>query len=167
MGDCVGCGYCCKKAPCAIAVELFRLRPQDHCPALVHHDGRYWCSLVENAKPEDQKRIKEDMAIGAGCSSSLLNTVRDDQVKKMEGRAKLLEAIQKTLSDIDEMDQDESTDHMRQKFTSWRQQIEDEKVTDPGFKAFLLGLNDYWGPKDRAYAAFCEKLAETCEDASS
>ena len=47
---CVGCGYCCTKAPCVLAARIFETRDWQGCPALRFHDGRHWCGLVEDAE---------------------------------------------------------------------------------------------------------------------
>lgn len=75
---CVGCGYCCKKAPCFLSQRTFGDQKAGECPALRYHDGRYWCGLVEDG----DETVKRELAIGAGCSSALFNTVRDDQIRR-------------------------------------------------------------------------------------
>ena len=80
--NCVGCGYCCSKVVCIIGYQKFGGHPP--CPALREHDGRFWCGLVEDAKGMEKEDLIAELAIGAGCSSSMLNTVRDSQIAKME-----------------------------------------------------------------------------------
>jgi hypothetical protein len=42
------------------------------CGGLRPQDGRYWCSLVLDAKSKkDRLQIEDQLYIGAGCSSSL------------------------------------------------------------------------------------------------
>lgn len=66
---CIGCGYCCKKTPCILGVKLFGMvKP---CAGLVFKDGRYWCKPVLEAKGADQKRLTENLYIGAGCCSPM------------------------------------------------------------------------------------------------
>ena len=80
---CVGCGYCCSQAPCFIA----RIKHPDWtspCPELIKRDGRFWCGAVERMKGDDREQVEEDLAIGAGCSSTMFNEVRDAQIAKME-----------------------------------------------------------------------------------
>lgn len=72
---CVGCGYCCLKAPCSAASRIFGdyVRP---CPFLEWRESRYYCKLTETNS--DQKwDYRQELAIGAGCCSSL-NTWRTD-----------------------------------------------------------------------------------------
>ena len=78
---CVGCGYCCLKAPCSISVGLFG---KDKCPALNWSEkkGRYICLLVIDPSYKGDA-YKKDLAIGEGCSSSL-NTWRKDVKKRDE-----------------------------------------------------------------------------------
>ncbi len=64
--ECVGCGYCCRKAPCVISKALYN---KNKCPVLTYDGKRYWCGLIRQ------------MAIGEGCSSSL-NSDRSIMVKQ-------------------------------------------------------------------------------------
>ena len=66
--QCVGCGYCCLKAPCAISVDVYKGK-REPCPALYWNGSMYRCGLA--------KLWTDELAIGAGCSSSL-NTWRQD-----------------------------------------------------------------------------------------
>ena len=68
MNDCVGCGYCCKKAPCSLSMRLYN---KEKCPALRYDGKRYWCGIVQ------------ELAIGAGCSSDL-NSDRSLMVKQKQ-----------------------------------------------------------------------------------
>lgn len=80
MADCVGCGYCCKKAPCAFGVKHFGYHDPP-CKGLVHNEGRYWCLLVTNALngvgPWPLEEVMGSLAIGEGCCSSLNSSRRD------------------------------------------------------------------------------------------
>lgn len=58
---CLGCGYCCKKVPCGLAFREFGQITK--CPALRWDGKRYVCDLA--------KDHAEELAIGAGCCSSL------------------------------------------------------------------------------------------------
>jgi len=85
VAPCVGCGYCCSKVLCMLAYQKHFSEgvTSPPCPELRHHDGRYWCGIIEDA-PEGQKiQYMEALGIGAGCSSSMFNTVRDSQIAKM------------------------------------------------------------------------------------
>ena len=66
---CIGCGYCCRKAPCAAAVRVYGLAARP-CPAMYWDGSRYWCDLCQ--KPGDVGlRYRQELAIGEGCCSSL------------------------------------------------------------------------------------------------
>lgn len=70
---CIGCGYCCQKAPCALGASLHG--PKAPCPSLVWNGERYVCQEVSRAfRARDWKRLSvllSDLAIGAGCCSPL------------------------------------------------------------------------------------------------
>ena len=84
LQPCVGCGYCCKQAPCGLCLRLYGLHTADSgCPVLRHEDGRYWCGAISDAGGDMKKRLVEDLAIGDGCCSPLFNTDRDTQLKRM------------------------------------------------------------------------------------
>lgn len=70
MAECVGCGYCCLKAMCALGVKEYG-RTSTRCPYLYWHveDKRYYCQLYDR-----EKWLKY---FGEGCSSSL-NSWRKD-----------------------------------------------------------------------------------------
>jgi len=86
---CIGCGYCCQKAPCALVQSMFDYQIE-RCPALQFDDGRYWCGLLRGTTDEERKRRMKILAIGEGCSSSLFNNARDQMLRRMyeEGRKK-------------------------------------------------------------------------------
>jgi len=79
--ECVGCGYCCMKAPCAASSRLYP--GVTHCPQLVWSDdlSRYLCKLAL-LPGEVGERYRKELAINAGCSSSLFNTWREDVHKR-------------------------------------------------------------------------------------
>jgi hypothetical protein len=54
------------------------------CKFLVADDRRYWCGLVIEAEGQEKINLEKDLAIGCGCSSSLLNTQRNRQIKRMQ-----------------------------------------------------------------------------------
>jgi hypothetical protein len=66
---CVGCGYCCLKAPCCFAVQKYLLDPGERCPSLYWNGEMYRCADYD---PEVWER-----EFGIGCSSSL-NTWRQE-----------------------------------------------------------------------------------------
>lgn len=75
---CVGCGYCCRKAPCAVAqrihgpgiVDLY-VKKEGYCPSLTWdaEKKRYFCKPC--ADPILGARYREELAAGAGCCSSM------------------------------------------------------------------------------------------------
>ena len=60
---CVGCGYCCKQAPCAFG-EL--AESGEGCRFIVRADGRYWCGIYDHIIQDPSSDIAP--AFGAGCS---------------------------------------------------------------------------------------------------
>lgn len=77
---CVGCGYCCKKAACVLGT-FHHGAPHAPCRSLVFRDGRYWCGLVLEADEVRAEFIKKEMYMGAGCSSTLFNTDREEMLR--------------------------------------------------------------------------------------
>jgi len=74
--------YCCSKVLCLLAYS--KHGPKPPCPELRYHDDRYWCGILEDAPKAAKIQYMESLAIGAGCSSSMCNTVRDLQIAKMK-----------------------------------------------------------------------------------
>lgn len=85
MADCIGCGYCCLKAICALGHEyIYKFRKDNintlsdckvtRCPLLGWAGDRYVCQLVID-RPD---LYNEPLSIGAGCSSSFCNDWRED-----------------------------------------------------------------------------------------
>ena len=72
---CIGCGYCCLKAMCAVGVAYLGRR-EDRCPFL-HQDGRgvYLCALAVNGGDLAHAAL----GIGTGCCSPL-NSTRQELV---------------------------------------------------------------------------------------
>ena len=77
IAQCIGCGYCCRKAPCAMAVRIYGRSLTGPCPELVYHDDRWWCRAIENARGPLRDHYEQDVAIGGGCSSSMFNQDRE------------------------------------------------------------------------------------------
>jgi hypothetical protein len=71
------------KVPCPVAFLLGwdcqRQQEGDPCKGLRWDEqaGRFFCLAVESEPERTRERLKESMAIGAGCSSSLCNQQRD------------------------------------------------------------------------------------------
>lgn len=59
---CTGCGECCLTLPCSLAAG------HNPCIALLHHDGRYWCGLVELNISD----VREYLLIGCGCGATMV-----------------------------------------------------------------------------------------------
>lgn len=88
-GECIGCGYCCRKAPCHLAVQAFfewtkidlntlnaHLIWEEHgCPSLEWDGERWRCGLFVHADKELQPVIGESLSLGEGCCANL-NTYR-------------------------------------------------------------------------------------------
>lgn len=78
MSDaCVGCGYCCRKAPCGEAIrrhpDVLRLYLKGQaCPELRWDGKRYWCNLALES-PLGGGQGKKAIGAGLGCSSTLFN----------------------------------------------------------------------------------------------
>lgn len=81
---CVGCGYCCMKAPCSVAVRIHG-NGITECPELVWKDDKYRCRLamLPGALGE---RYREEIGAGAGCCCSL-NDWRKDVKKRDRSEA--------------------------------------------------------------------------------
>jgi len=47
------------------------------CPALVYHDERWWCGIIEGLREPLLAGYKREMSIGAGCSSTMFNGDRE------------------------------------------------------------------------------------------
>ena len=70
--ECVGCGFCCRKAPCCVSLRVHG--PVTACPSLVYRDERYFCGLCELPGALGE-RYREELYVGAGCCCGL-NTDR-------------------------------------------------------------------------------------------
>lgn len=88
--DCIGCGYCCAKAPCAIGYQLHGEKAP--CPELGFVSGRHWCMWVikQELKNDEAEGVMAHKAldIGEGCCSPLNSWRREsleDRTKSEEG----------------------------------------------------------------------------------
>jgi hypothetical protein len=77
LRPCVGCGYCCSKAPCAAAQST-----EAPCKHLVAEEGRSWCGLILMSPPDVRRRLAVDLAIGEGCCSPL-NRLRQERISQL------------------------------------------------------------------------------------
>lgn len=83
MAECVGCGYCCIKTPCAVSIRLYPGAKK--CPQLEWTNDRYTCGLMTLPEPLGADYRKELYA-NEGCCCAL-NSWRKD-VKKREPELK-------------------------------------------------------------------------------
>lgn len=74
MADCLGCGFCCRQGPCGIAARTgtWRKPEKGGCRSL-KWDGEKWRCVALKVNPQYYR----ELAVGAGCSSSLFNTDRE------------------------------------------------------------------------------------------
>jgi hypothetical protein len=75
---CIGCGYCCWRAPCSYGQTIYGF--DTPCGGLVFRDGRHWCKAAEG-----EPLIAAGLAIGGGCCSSMNSWRREpltDRTKK-------------------------------------------------------------------------------------
>jgi hypothetical protein len=75
---CVGCGFCCVKSPCALAVNLYDLSSfyggaTLPCPALSWNGSRHMCA--------NAVQYGEELNIGKGCRNPL-NLWRREKVRR-------------------------------------------------------------------------------------
>lgn len=72
--DCIGCGYCCRKAPCSMAMRIHGSHITS-CPELKWNGTRWICGAIDRAVGPLADLYRKELAIGEGCCSSL-NTFR-------------------------------------------------------------------------------------------
>ena len=75
---CIGCGYCCIKAPCHVAQRLYP--GAKYCPQLEWQNNRYICKLMQ-IPGKLGENYREELHAGAGCCSPL-NLWRSDVQKR-------------------------------------------------------------------------------------
>jgi hypothetical protein len=68
---CVGCGYCCKAAPCVAAVHRGRVSADGECLELVFDGERYRCNYILDPPAEGEEWWRRQLCVGAGCCSNL------------------------------------------------------------------------------------------------
>jgi hypothetical protein len=85
--DCIGCGYCCHKAPCAIGQRLHGNTAP--CPELHFAGGRHWCRWViaQELKQDEAEGImaKRAIDVDGGCCSGLNSWRREPIVDRTDG----------------------------------------------------------------------------------
>lgn len=93
--DCIGCGFCCFKTKCGVAMRLWP--DADHCPSLIwsESDERHYCELMLiNGKLGEGYR--EQLYAGAGCCSNL-NSWRYEPLKDRTQKGRSKKALQDDL----------------------------------------------------------------------
>jgi hypothetical protein len=71
FAPCNGCGVCCASEVCKVGIAVHGdvLAP---CPSLVHHDGRFWCDVVQKLEgTHTGERLKRHLGIGMCCDADL------------------------------------------------------------------------------------------------
>ena len=71
---CVKCGYCCSQGPCIYG----RVKPDG--TGCVHLTPDTFCAIYDQIVADPNS--VSSPAFGAGCSSSLFNTVREAKIRK-------------------------------------------------------------------------------------
>jgi len=74
--DCVGCGYCCRTAPCSTALS-YGAPSKSPCLFLTEDYGVNRCLLLLGAGEGRRQQLEEDLSIGEGCCSPLNSDRRD------------------------------------------------------------------------------------------
>lgn len=69
MVECINCGYCCHQTPCPYGKGV-------PCIHLVPQGKTFLCGIYEKIKADPNSEISP--AFGAGCSSSLFNSWREE-----------------------------------------------------------------------------------------
>lgn len=89
MSSCVGCGYCCQKVQCAAGRSIYGLK-DGVCAGLQcsEKDQRYYCLLILETRGRANKAARDGLAIGAGCSSAVCNTQREEAVARQKRRSR-------------------------------------------------------------------------------
>ena len=74
--DCVGCGFCCIKAPCELSRRIYD-GASTSCPALIWNkkEQRYYCDLVLSGPRKEE--YSRELYIAEGCCCGL-NSWRND-----------------------------------------------------------------------------------------
>lgn len=82
-GQCLRCGYCCRKALCLMGWANGAQPEDEPCRFLIgERPGEHACQLII-----DHPEWADEVAIGGGCSSTLYNNVRE-QAREHLGVAK-------------------------------------------------------------------------------
>lgn len=82
--ECIGCGWCCLRAPCMASVRLYP--GSDTCPALKWNGQRHTCELMELPGMVGEAYRKELYA-GEGCCGNMNSWRREplkDRIKKTD-----------------------------------------------------------------------------------
>jgi len=75
---CLGCGFCCMKAPCGVLTDRVKAALEDGwpngCPELVFDEveGRHWCGVILSLKTAtDREKLKTNLSVGEGCCAGM------------------------------------------------------------------------------------------------
>ena len=79
--ECVGCGYCCIKAPCEVELRIYG-RGLSTCPELKWDGTRYLCNLC--TKDILGPEYRKELYIGAGCCSNLNSWRKEVKPRRKE-----------------------------------------------------------------------------------
>lgn len=88
MKECVGCGFCCLKAPCQVALRI-NGGGISRCPHLIWDSSRYVCDLMR-LPGKVGEGYREELYAGTGCSCSL-NSWREEVICRDEVKVKAAE----------------------------------------------------------------------------
>lgn len=83
MKDCIGCGFCCRKAKCALGVRLYP-NHSGPCPELIWKEERWVCGAYYRSLGSLRERLHKELAIGAGCCCSLNDYRRTNHIPTPE-----------------------------------------------------------------------------------
>lgn len=93
-GECVGCGFECRRGPCGFSAHQMRedgltWDAKKGCPYLRQVGIQWRCGLYIDGSPELRVAMEETMGIGAGCSATLFNSVREEMIRRLRSRSSL------------------------------------------------------------------------------
>lgn len=75
LPPCIGCGYCCREAPCVYGDTPI-------CRQLIKVGGLYRCQLITDASVEDIEWLTLDLFIGDGC----VRAYNSDRAKMLKAK---------------------------------------------------------------------------------
>ena len=111
MSTCIGCGYCCRKAPCGVISKMIsearngklsdilfaRNWEKEGCPMLEWNGERWLCGLIFRTQDiVARQALMDSLAMGAGCTSGLNTYQLTNHVptpKELENEGDLLKKL--------------------------------------------------------------------------